>query len=254
MMQFASLGSGSRGNALLIESQSTKILVDCGFSQSQIEKRLNLLGRSSKNLDAIIITHEHSDHIGCGMALSSRIGIPIFMTHGTRSAIKQTKSNFFQPIEAETLFSFRDFEILPFTVPHDAREPVQFIFSDGQYRIGLLTDLGHCSKHVLNQLTDLDTLLLEFNHDVHLLKIGPYADSLKERIGGPYGHLSNSASTHLLKSINQNKLQHVIGMHLSESNNTPSLARQALAQGLSCTIEETSVANQEHGFSWRNLS
>lgn len=251
MIRFASLGSGSKGNALLVETGTTMILVDCGFSQQQIAKRMARLGRKPADLSAIVVTHEHGDHIGCAAALSTRLKIPAYMTSGTRAAVGRRSLGQFRRIVAEESFSVQDLRIEPFTVPHDAREPVQFVFSDGQYRLGLLTDLGHISAHVVQALQGVDALLVECNHDPDLLENGPYPPALKARVGGPYGHLPNAAATQLLKAIDTRRLQHVAGMHLSERNNRPELAQQALAAGLSCNPEETVIASQEGGLGWR---
>jgi phosphoribosyl 1,2-cyclic phosphodiesterase len=175
------------------------------------------------------------------------------MTPGTRLAARDPHYPSLREFQTEVPVVIGDLEVRPYTVPHDAREPSQFVFHDGARRLALLTDAGHVSPHIMATLDGVDGLLIESNHDEALLATGPYPQALKRRVGGDYGHLSNAAATRLLKAIDRSHLQHVIGMHLSERNNTPALARQALAEGLGCTPEETVLATQADGFGWREL-
>ena len=253
MIRFASLGSGSSGNALLVESGKTRVLIDCGFSVHETRVRLARLDRTPDQIDAILITHEHSDHIGSSAALARRHRVPVYMTPGTRIGARDAAYPSLREFHAGERFAIGALELQPFTVPHDAREPAQFIFSDGAARLALLTDAGHVTAHMIAQIDGVDALLLECNHDPTLLAQGPYPEALKRRVGGPYGHLPNHAAQHLLSSIDHQRLQHVVGMHLSERNNRPDLARAALAAALGCRPEETAVADQQRGFDWREI-
>ncbi|AHE97343.1 beta-lactamase [Thioalkalivibrio paradoxus ARh 1] len=252
-MRFASLGSGSSGNALLVQAGRTRILVDCGFSIQQTTLRLARLGVTPADLDAVLITHEHADHIGSSAALCRRHRLPAYLTPGTYLAARDSGYPRVQEFHAGDRFAIKDLEIQSFTVPHDAREPCQFVFTDGASRLALLTDLGHVSPHVRHQIDRVDGLLIECNHDPALLAAGPYPPALKRRVGGPYGHLANDAAEDLLQAMDRQRLQHVIGMHLSETNNRPEFARRALAAGLGCAIDDTELATQAHGIDWREL-
>jgi phosphoribosyl 1,2-cyclic phosphodiesterase len=253
VIRFASLGSGSSGNALLVESGNTRVLIDCGFSVHEIRARLARLDRTPDQIDAVLITHEHSDHIGSSAALARRHRVPVYMTPGTRIGARDGAYPCLREFHAEERFAIGALEIQPFTVPHDAREPAQFVFSDGAARLALLTDAGHVTAHMIAQIDGVAALLLECNHDPTMLAHGPYPEALKRRVGGPYGHLPNHEAQRLLSSIDHHRLQHVVGMHLSERNNRPDLARAALAAALGCRPEETTVADQQHGFDWREL-
>ena len=252
-MRFASLGSGSAGNALLVQVGSTRILVDCGFSVQETTLRLARLGVEPADLDAIFITHEHSDHIGASAPLARRHRLPVYMTPGTRIAARDAKYPSLKEFHAGDAITIGDLQVHPFTVPHDAREPAQFVFTEGTVRLALLTDAGHVSSHMATSVDAVDGLLIECNHDPAMLAAGPYPSALKRRVGGPYGHLPNHEAERLLGIIDRSRLQHVIGMHLSERNNHPDLARRALAKGLGCTLEETALATQAGGFTWREL-
>lgn len=253
MIRFASLGSGSSGNALVVQSGRTCVLVDCGFTIQETLSRLGRIGLTPADLDALLITHEHGDHIGSSAALARRYRLPAYMTPGTRLAARGSRYPTLREFRGEEPVFIGDLEVHPFTVPHDAREPSQFVFHDGAVRLALLTDAGHVSPHMIACVDGVDGILLECNHDPALLAAGPYPPALKRRVGGPYGHLSNDAATHLLHAIDRTRLQHVVGMHLSERNNTPELARQALATGLGCAPEEVALATQTEGFGWREI-
>lgn len=253
MIRFASLGSGSAGNGLVVQAGRSCVLVDCGFTIQETVARLARLGLTPSDLDGLLITHEHGDHIGSSAAFARKHGVRAYMTPGTRLAARDPHYPSLHEFQAETPVVIGDLEVRPFTVPHDAREPSQFVFHDGTHRLALLTDAGHVSPHMLATVDGVDGILLECNHDEALLANGPYPRALKRRVGGGYGHLSNASATGLLTAIDRTRLQHVVGMHLSERNNTPELARQALADGLGCTPEEVVLATQADGFGWREL-
>lgn len=251
MIRFCSLGSGSSGNALVVEVGSTRLLVDCGFSVQEVERRLARVGLEPDALSAVLITHEHSDHLGAAAPLSRRYGTTVYTSPGTRLAARDPDFAHVQEVRADARLEIDDVEVHPFTVPHDSREPTQFVFSDGSRRLVLMTDAGHVSDHMIDIASGADALLLECNHDSGLLAGGRYPASLKRRIGGGYGHLPNHAATELLQRIDRTRLQHVVGMHLSADNNRATLARQALADGLGCQPDETETATQDSGFTWR---
>ncbi|MBK9595992.1 MAG: MBL fold metallo-hydrolase [Rhodocyclales bacterium] len=254
-MRFASLGSGSRGNALVVEAGATCLLLDCGFGPREIAFKLDRLGLSPEALSGILVTHEHSDHISGAFKLAARHQLPIWMTHGTlmASSAGRGESPRVELIDGQQPFQVGDLEIHPFPVPHDAREPVQFVFSDGRHRLGVVTDLGSSTPHVERMLTGCDALVLECNHDAGMLQRGGYPPHLKRRIAGRFGHLDNAAAAALLAGLDTSRLQHLIAAHLSQQNNLPALARSAMAEVLGCAEQWVGVADQDTGFSWRAL-
>ncbi len=256
-MRFASLASGSRGNCLVAEAGVTRVLVDCGLSPRETERRLARLGLAPAKLSAILVTHEHDDHVGHAYPFAARHALPVYLTHGTRRAQEDAGAAAdgveLRLIEGRAPFAVGDVRVEPFTVPHDAREPVQFVLGDGARRLGVLTDLGTSTAHVESVLSGCDALVLETNHDLDLLWGGDYPKWLKERIGGPFGHLDNAAAGRLLAALERSRLKHVVAAHLSQQNNTAALARAALAQALGCEADWVGVATQDEGFGWRDL-
>lgn len=255
MMRFASLGSGSQGNALVVEVQRTRLLLDCGFSVSDTAARLARLGLEPDDLDAVIVTHEHDDHIGGVARLARKHDLPVYLTHGTLTALDGERVAIAEiiVIDSHTPFAIGDIEVWPYPVPHDAREPAQFVFGDGAHRVGVLTDAGSSTPHIEAVLSGLDALVLECNHDLDLLMNGGYPPSLKQRIASRFGHLDNRTAAQLLVSLDCGRLQHLIAAHLSRQNNTPELARAAVAQALNCIPEWIGVASQDEGFGWREI-
>ncbi|MBI4191399.1 MAG: MBL fold metallo-hydrolase [Betaproteobacteria bacterium] len=254
-MRFASLGSGSEGNGLLVEVDATRVLADCGFSVSDTLARLARRGIDPASISAILITHEHDDHIGGAAGYARKFGVPVWLTHGTL----QAAAGQFEGVERIEIFDCHQrlaigaIEVEPYTVPHDAREPAQFVFGDGAARLGLLTDAGSLTAHMQAVLSGLDALVLECNHDLDMLWNGGYPQHLKQRIAGKFGHLDNATAAQLLASIDCSRLKHVIAAHLSQQNNTPELAGASLAQALKCEPEWVGVATQHDGFDWRNV-
>ena len=251
-MRFASLGSGSRGNAMLVEAGSTCLMVDCGFSITETEKRLARLGRCPQDLAAILVTHEHGDHLRGVAPFARRHGIPVWMTHGTAAALpSDTAVKQLQTIAGYGDFRVGDLHIQPYPVPHDAREPCQFLFRSDHHRLGLLTDCGSLTPHILATLQGCDALVLEFNHDPQMLAAGSYPPALKRRVGGDYGHLNNFQARRLLDQLELGPLQHLVAAHLSEKNNAPERVREQL-ETLGDSLEY-SLACQDGGFAWRSL-
>jgi phosphoribosyl 1,2-cyclic phosphodiesterase len=257
VIRFASLASGSKGNCLVVESGGTRLLLDCGLSARETERRLARLHLAPADLAAIVVTHEHDDHAGHAFAFAAQHRLTVCLTYGTRAALADAGRT--QPdaevrvVDGRAVFAVDGIEVRPFTVPHDAREPVQYVFSDGARSLGVLTDIGAPTAHVQAALSGCDALVLECNHDLDLLRSGSYPQWLKDRVAGPFGHLDNGASARLLGSLDCRKLQHVVGAHLSEQNNRPALAREALARALGCTAQWVGIASQAEGFGWREL-
>jgi len=255
-MRFCSLGSGSGGNSTLIEASqgitSTRVLVDAGFSVRELVKRLARAGCAPEDVDAVFITHEHGDHIGCALAFATRYRAPLIMSRGTWRAVGNEDFD-------QTLLRFArggqpmplgDMALRPFAVPHDANEPLQLTLSEGALSLGIVTDLGCAPAEVAVALAGCQALLLECNHDEDLLRTGPYHPSLKKRILGSHGHLSNTAAGDLLARCLHSGLNLVAAAHLSEHNNTPDLARTALCQVLGSAGSDIRVAHPTLGLDW----
>lgn len=252
-MRFAYLGSGSRGNAAVIASQRTCVLLDCGLPLVEVDARLARLGLVADDLAGIVVTHEHGDHIGGVARLARRNRIPVWLTAGTRAAWKTAPDELLNCISPHRPFAIGDLELLPYPVPHDAREPCQYVFGDGTRRVGVLTDAGSVTPHMREVLSGLDALLLEFNHDFEMLLNGPYPQSLKTRVAGGKGHLSNRQAADLLTKIDCSRLQHLVLTHLSETNNTPEHALRAAADALGAAPEWLVCAHQDAGLDWREV-
>ena len=253
-MRFACLGSGSKGNAWLIESGSTRVMLDCGFGLAETIRRLGRLDLDASDVTAIVVTHEHSDHVKGVLPFARKFGCPVWLSHGTRVMLDTVgDADACKVIDGLDCFEIGDLSLQPFPVPHDAREPVQYVVSDGATRWALLTDLGHVTSHVAAMLDGCDALALECNHDLAMLRNGNYPRALKTRILGRYGHLDNDAAADLLAGLDKSRLKYVIAAHLSAENNTPGLARSALAGALGCEPEWVGVADQQAGLDWRAI-
>ncbi|MBB4843939.1 phosphoribosyl 1,2-cyclic phosphodiesterase [Paucibacter oligotrophus] len=258
-MRFCSLGSGSGGNATLIEASqgitSTQLLLDCGFSLRELGKRLQRAGSSPEQLGAVFITHEHGDHVGCVLNLCQRFQIPLWTSRGTWKAIghEDFDPRLLHLVRDGDFIDLGDLALQPFAVPHDAREPLHLRCHDGLHHLGLLTDLGCATPSVIEALQGCHALLLECNHDEDLLRNSSYPASLKRRILGSHGHLCNQHSADLLRQCLHAELGVVVAAHLSERNNRPELAAQALAAALDRRIEDIPVASQSLGTDWFSL-
>ncbi|MDU9401602.1 MBL fold metallo-hydrolase [Pseudomonas sp. zfem004] len=252
-MRFAVLGSGSQGNGTLIASGDTLILVDCGFSLRETERRLALLGVSATQLSAVLVTHEHADHVhGVGL-LARRYNVPVYMSQGTLRGLRK-------PVEVAGFLScgdtlqVGDLQVSAARVEHDAYEPLQYVISDGRRRFGMLTDLGSYDMYLLQRYQALDALLIEANHCRDLLARGHYPQFLKRRVGGSQGHLNNHQAASLVAELGWQNLQHLVLAHLSSKNNQPQLARQCFVDALGCDPDWLQVANQDHGLDWRLIA
>ncbi|GER17248.1 MBL fold metallo-hydrolase [Variovorax boronicumulans] len=259
MLRFRSLGSGSTGNAALVEAttnagRTTRLLVDCGFGIRQLDRRLAQAGLAAADLDAVFITHEHGDHIGCAHALSLRDRIPVWMSEGTWLATGgRDYEGRLHLARDDAEFTVGDLCLQPFTVPHDAREPLQLRCTDGNRTLGVLTDLGHATSHVLARLRGAHALLLEFNHDSDLLAGSAYPSFLKQRVGGNYGHLSNTAAAEIARAVLHDGLRHVVAAHLSEQNNRPEIVRRLMAEALGGDEAEMLTATAAEGSPWLDV-
>lgn len=250
MLRFASLGSGSRGNATLIETDDTRVLVDCGFSVKEVELRMQRFGLTPSDLDAILVTHEHGDHIRGVGALARKYQLPVWASSGTLQFDGLAVLPKCKTLNVHEPKLLQDLSIVPFPVPHDAKEPCQFIFSDGKSKVGLLTDTGSITRHIIEQLDGCNALMLECNHDVEMLADGPYPPALKRRVGGDFGHLSNHQAVDVLDKMDTCSLKRVVAMHISEKNNDPALAITAVSEALDCDYDDILVAEQDTGFDW----
>ena len=257
-MRFCSLGSGSTGNATVVEAaggaRPSRVLIDCGFSLRELDERLAVAGLTAGDLDAIFVTHEHGDHIGGAVALARRNQLPLWTSRGTWRAVREPEL----PVPVSYA---RDGEVVaigalrlhPFTVAHDAEEPLQLRCSDGASQIGVLTDAGSITAHLVDNLQRCDALLLECNHDRAMLSASRYPASLKARIGGRYGHLANDTAAQILGACLHDGLRHLVAAHLSLENNRPDIVREALAGAWGSDREDIVIADPQRGFDWITL-
>ncbi|MGB0722549.1 MAG: MBL fold metallo-hydrolase [Gammaproteobacteria bacterium] len=252
-MRCASIGSGSRGNGTLIEAGSTRVLVDCGFSVAETERRLLRFGLSPSDLSAVLVTHEHSDHASGVGRLARRHGVPVWMTHGTARALERERFPELNFLDPHRPIDLGDLRVEPVAVPHDANEPCQFVFRQGEKRCGLLTDLGHITQHVLDCYAGCQALLLECNHATDLLAAGPYPPALKRRVGGAFGHLENRQAEAFLRSVDRSALRYLAAMHLSEKNNDPGRVMSGLSLAMDGADECIHIATQDEGLPWHEL-
>jgi phosphoribosyl 1,2-cyclic phosphodiesterase len=257
-LRIRNLASGSAGNATLVEARgslhTTRLLIDCGVRPAELERRLQRCDLSLTDLDAVFITHEHSDHVGHARTLVERHAIPLWMSDGTRRAC-EAHTWALQPDQLHLARDgdpvvIQDLCLRPFTVPHDAREPLQLRCTDGDRVLGVVTDLGHVSRHVVESLQACHALFLETNHEPERVRQSSYPEFLKRRILGDQGHLSNAQAADLLSQVLHPKLRTVIAAHLSERNNAPGEARAALSGVLGCAAQEVPVADQTQGSDW----
>ncbi|GAA4365167.1 MBL fold metallo-hydrolase [Kangiella marina] len=254
MLKVASLGSGSKGNSTLIATEEATIMVDCGFTLKETLKRLERLNVVPSALDAILITHEHQDHISGVGPLSRKFDIPVWSTRGSLLSGKCGKLSNYSVIEGFNRFIIGDIDVLPISVPHDAREPCQYLFNADDKKLAVLTDLGSYTPEIIELLKSCDGLLLECNHDEDMLWNGPYPYSLKQRVGGPLGHMSNSQAIKLLQSIIDDNLKLLIASHISEQNNCPDLVQRSVATAIDWPLGDVIIAEQDKGFDWLAVS
>lgn len=232
MLSFSVLGSGSSGNATFIQGSRTSILLDCGFSLPQIKKRLETIGKTMDDIEAIFITHEHTDHI-CGLKrLISMYNIPIFMTRGTYNALRDiiNDNQYIELFESGDGINIGEFHVQSFAVTHDANDPVNYVVSNNKAKIGFATDCGYPSKLIINRLKGCHGLIIESNYCPDMLMNGTYPAHIKQRIQSRFGHLSNQQMLQLLSSVIDDTLRALVLAHISENNNHHRLVEQLVCQ------------------------
>jgi phosphoribosyl 1,2-cyclic phosphodiesterase len=253
VLRFCCLGSGSEGNALIVEASdggtTTRVLLDNGFNGRQLRLRLARFDLAVDDVDAVVLTHEHSDHVGGVAALLRQRRLPVYCSRGTAQAAALEAD--FTEIVAGEIVAIGALQLAPFPVAHDAAEPLQYVFSDGDRRLGVLTDVGAPGEPIFTALAGVDALLLECNHDVELLRNSAYPPFLKARILGDRGHLSNAQAAGLLARLDRSRLRKVAAAHLSRRNNRPSLARAALATAIGSADDDVLIADQDDGLDWQ---
>lgn len=228
-----------------------RLLIDCGFGPRQLKQRLARVGLECSDIDAVFVTHEHSDHIGSAVLFAQRFQVPIWMSSGTHAAIGAPNIGEWLHLVCDgDRIDLGCFEALPFTVPHDAREPLQLRCSNGVRHLAIATDFGHATAHLLAQLTHCDALMIEANHDPALLAGSAYPAFLQRRIAGEYGHLPNQTAADILKVVNHPGLTQVVAAHLSERNNRPEIVRPLLSRALAWPDDKLVIADPVHGTPW----
>jgi phosphoribosyl 1,2-cyclic phosphodiesterase len=233
-MRFCVLGSGSKGNATLVEAAGTRLLLDAGFSGVEIERRLAAIGVEGASLSAILVSHEHGDHLRGVQILARRFNLPVLVTRATRAAagLELSRIDEWLEIAPGRSLSFRDLEIHPFSVSHDAAEPLGFVIRHRDLAFGYCTDTGTVSRLMRHRLSGCHGLVLECNHDLEMLKNGGYPPPLQQRIRSQEGHLTNHDAASFLVELIHDGLEHVVLAHISETNNTPELALATVTERL----------------------
>jgi phosphoribosyl 1,2-cyclic phosphodiesterase len=252
-LRFSSLGSGSTGNACLVQTKQALVMLDCGFSCKETVFRLQRMGVDPESVDAIVVTHEHNDHFSGVGTFSRKFKVPIWMNYGTYRSKSIGKLDQLTIFDSNKAFNINDLHLQPFPVPHDSREAVQFIFSYNNKKLAIVTDLGHISAHVKAILTDLNALVIEANHDYDMLWAGAYSQSLKYRVSGNYGHLNNHQAAEFVKSLDYNSLQHLVVAHLSSKNNSPDKTKMTFEHILNKLPKQFEIANQDQGYGWKEI-
>lgn len=252
-VRVASLGSGSKGNGTLIDDGETRILIDLGFTLKDAVKRLKRLDVDPASIDAVLVTHEHADHIHGVAGFARKFGTHVYLTPGTYQPKYMGQVPRLTRFNCHLPFTVESMEVTPVIVPHDAKEPCQFVVRAAGVSIGVLTDLGHITPHVEVSYGECDVLMLECNHDMEMLITGPYPYPLKQRVGGEYGHLNNEQAALLLTKIRLDRLKHLVISHVSEQNNKPELAEQEVKKHLGGWQGSLLIADQGIGLDWIEL-
>ena len=250
-MKFASLGSGSRGNATIVYSQDTYIMVDCGFSAKEATQRLGQIGLNPIKINAILLTHEHGDHVKGAGAFSRRYKTPIWSTFGTYQQAKLGKLpaiHYISPHGGH--FKIKNIEVMPYAVPHDAKEPCQYTFQAENKKLAILTDIGCITPHILKHLADLNGLLVEANHDPKMLQRSAYPPSVRKRVASNMGHLNNMQTVELLKKMNYEHLKTLVIGHLSEQNNQVEMVHDEIKKVVSAFQQPFKILQQDVPSEW----
>jgi phosphoribosyl 1,2-cyclic phosphodiesterase len=251
--QVCSLGSGSKGNGTLICFGDYLILVDCGFSVKETIRRLECKGVAPEQVCCILVTHEHSDHLSGVARFSNRFSIPVWLNKGANLHKNSLNINNKFIFNTHQSFELGPITVTPVAVPHDAREAVQFIFSNKEISVGILTDIGHISSYVLEAYKTCNLLLLEFNYDLQMLLSGKYPQKLKQRVAGSFGHLSNDQAVDFLGKMEQSTLQLLVATHMSEENNSTNLVMSCIEKNTEIDKSRYLIADQSNGFSWQKI-
>jgi phosphoribosyl 1,2-cyclic phosphodiesterase len=256
-MRFCSLGSGSSGNSYVVQDNATTLLVDCGFGLNETVTRLERYGINPEQLNAILLTHEHEDHVKGAFSFSNKYKVPIHLSHGTfKMCKKRINDNYdidFNIINSTKSFMINDIKVTPIPVPHDAREPFQFMVESNLKSMAIITDLGHITNYIIKTLKEINALVIEFNHDKNMLNNSDYPQSLKDRVSGIYGHLENMESIKLLESINYQGIEWIAAAHLSEKNNDEKLVKRLIADVTKKGPESIKVIDQINGIDWLDI-
>ena len=252
-MKFASLGSGSSGNATLVQCGRELLLIDCGFGVRDATRRLAELNVTPAQLTAIIVTHEHTDHMKGVLPLARKNQTPVYLTEGTWASRDHGHYDALNFIRDYQPFRIGDVDIIPVAVPHDAREPAQFVVEWQNKRLGVLTDVGHITQHILTHYQNCDALLVEANHDLDMLRSGPYPISLQKRVASDWGHLNNQQTFDFIRQIVSQRLKTLVVGHMSEKNNATPLVT-ALLDEIELGETQAILATQQAGFDWVNIS
>ena len=253
-MRYCSLGSGSKGNATAVVDGSRALLIDCGFSRKAATERMELAGVDARQLTAVLVTHEHGDHAKGALALCELLDIPLYTSFGTALRMSWLEHPLLRLIESEAVFVVEGFQVRPVIVPHDSREPLQFVVeSMGQKRLGVLSDLGCVTRHIMKAYQGCHGLQLEANHDPVMLRNGPYPPKLQARVAGNYGHLSNRQCAELIRCLSWQGMQSVSAGHISEKNNAEQLVRQELSAVLECAPDAVTLLPQDAPSAWFEL-
>lgn len=254
MLQIASLGSGSAGNSCLVRSAATVLLVDCGFTLKETRLRLGSLGVAPDEIDAILVTHEHGDHLKGAGPLSRKHGLPVFLTHGTFHNARDRRFADVRLFHAHEPFMIGDIAVDPFPTPHDAAESCQFVFEAGGSRFATVTDLGAATPHVRAKLSGINGLIVECNYDIDMLRDGPYPARLQARIRSDYGHLGNVQAGEMLAALDHDALSCILLGHLSERNNSDAVALATVLSHLTGGHERVAVLPQHCSSRWYEVA
>lgn len=253
-MRFVSLGSGSKGNATLIDNNQGLVLLDCGFSCRTLLQKLSALEVMANDLVAILITHEHADHIKGAQRLAEKFAIPLYSSFGTARKMQWLEHELWHCVQLEKTITLAGMQIKPYLVPHDAQEPFQYVFKSKHKKLGILTDLGYVTPHLMQAFKGCHGLQVEANHDPNMLKSGPYPVSLQQRVAGNYGHLSNQQCVDFIRHNYWSGLEQLSVGHISEQNNSHQLIKDLLAVSLPTDSVEPTILNQSASADWQTLT